>query len=170
MDKFEKIILTELAGGSMLRVTKKLTAEGVIQQRDNFCYLKIDDDYIHLTHPLLNEHGVIEKPAYFIPPDDVGAHISIIYPEENKIPQIAIEQKHHFSICGLLKARYGLKEYFALVVNSPSLAAFRQKHHLAARPTFKSQEVFFILRLASGIVLKMLLARLQANRIIRNIL
>lgn len=143
MEKFEKIILTELAGDNVLHVTQRLTAEGVIQQRDNFCYLKIDDDYIHLTHPLLNEYGVIEKPAYFIPPDDVGAHISIIYPEENKVPQMAIEQKHHFSICGLLKAQYGSKEYFALAVHSPSLTAFRQKHHLAAKPRFKGQEIFF---------------------------
>lgn len=143
MDKFEKIIVTELAGGRVLHVTQRLTAEGVIQQRDNFCYLKIDDDYIHLTHPLLNEYGVIEKSAYFIPPDDVGAHISIIYPEEDKVPQTAVGQLHSFSICRLLKAQYGSREYFSLAVSSPSLTAFRQKHQLAEKPTFKGQEIFF---------------------------
>lgn len=143
MEKFEKITLTELSGDALFRVTRKLAVEGVVQQRDNYCFLKIDDDYIHLTQPLLSEYGDVEKPAYFAPPDDVGAHISIIYPEENKVPHIATGQKHHFSIYGLLKAQYGSKEYFALAISSPSLAAFRQKHHLAAKPRFKGQEIFF---------------------------
>ncbi|STX40312.1 Uncharacterised protein [Legionella donaldsonii] len=143
MDKFEKIIVTELAGERVLQVTNQLAAEGVIQQRDNFCYLKINDDYIHHTHPYLNEYGVIEKPAYFIPPDDVGAHISVIYPEEANVPQRVVGQLHSFSICGLLKAQYGSREYFALAVSSPSLTTFRQNHHLAEKPIFKGQEIFF---------------------------
>lgn len=142
MNLFEKIILTELPSKAALQVVKALNTEGVIQQRGDYCYLKIDDNYIHHLQPILTEYGNIAKPAYFAPLEDIGAHISIIYPEEG-IVQNDVGQKHTFSICGLIKAKYGMQEYFALIVNSPSLAAFRQTHHLAAKPTFKGQEIMF---------------------------
>ena len=138
----ETIILTELSSKSVLKIVKALDTEGIIQQRGDYCYLKIDDNFIHLVQPALAEYGDVTKPAYFNPPDDVGAHITVIYPEEG-IVQTNAGQKHTFSICGLIKAKYGSQEYFALSVSSPSLATFRQTYHLAPKPTFKGQEIMF---------------------------
>ncbi|MBX9704483.1 MAG: hypothetical protein K2X39_10055, partial [Silvanigrellaceae bacterium] len=136
--------ITELSCTAALQRAKTLETEGHIQQRENYCYLKIDDNYIHLIHPLLAAFGPINKPAYFTPPEDVGAHISIIYPEEKmKLLPHNVGQKHTFLIDGLIKAKYGVKEYFALSVISPSLTAFRQAHHLRPKPTFKDQEIIF---------------------------
>lgn len=101
MDPFEKIILTELPSQAALKLVKVLNTEGIIQQRENYCYLKIDDNYIHHIQTTLAEYGNIAKPAYFNPPEDVGAHISVIYPEEG-IMQNDVGQKHAFSICGLI--------------------------------------------------------------------
>lgn len=144
MKKFERLIITELSCETVLKKVNALSEEGLLQQRNNYCYLKIDDNYIHFLHPMLGVYGHIDKPAYFNPPDDVGAHISVIYPEENiKLLQSNVGQKHSFSISGLIKARYGLKEYFALSVVSPSLATFRQNHFLAPKPTFKGQQIVF---------------------------
>ena len=143
MNQFEKIIITELPSEAALKIVKTLDTEGIIRQRENYCYLKIDDNYIHNIQPLLAKYGNIAKPAYFTPPEDVGAHISVIYPEEGMMAQTDMEQKHAFSICGLIKAKYGLQEFFALSVSSPSLATFRQTYYLAPNPTFKGQEIMF---------------------------
>ncbi|KGP62387.1 hypothetical protein EP47_06355 [Legionella norrlandica] len=141
---FEQFIVTELSCKTALQKARNLRAEGILQQRDNYCYLKIDDDYIHFIHPILSVYDAIDKPDYFKPPDDVGAHISIIYPEENiSLNRKHIGQRHRFSIDGLIKARFGLKEYFALSITSPSLVAFRQKYCLDPKPTFKGQQIVF---------------------------
>lgn len=144
MEKFEQFNITQLSGKKALHKAKTLVAEGVLQQRENYCYLKIDDDYIHVIYPLLKAYGAIDKPDYFNSPDDVGAHISVIYPEENiKLLQSKVGQKHGFTISGLIKAQYGLKEYYAFSVTSPSLAAFRQANFLAPKPTFKGHSIVF---------------------------
>ena len=143
-EHFEKFIITELSCKTVFHKTSTLKKEGLLEQRDHYCYLKIDDDFIHFIHPALNSYGAVDKPDYFKPPEDVGAHISVIYPEENiHVNRKHIGQKHLFSIDGLIKARFGLKEYFALSIISPSLAVFRQKYGLDPKPTFKGQQIVF---------------------------
>lgn len=65
MSQFEKIIFTELPNDAALNIVKDLSTEGIIQQREDYIYLKIDDDYIHHIQPVLAEYGNIAKPAYF---------------------------------------------------------------------------------------------------------
>jgi hypothetical protein len=144
MEKFTPFIITNLSSDWALDNARKLPTEGLLKRCHNYCYLKIDDNYIHSIYPLLDTYGHINKPDYFNTTDDIGAHISVIYPEENiDIAQIDSRQTYCFSIDGLIKARYGVKDYFALAVTSPSLAIFRQKHLLASKPTFKRQPIVF---------------------------
>ena len=143
MSKFETMTFTALSNPAALQIVKDFATEGILQQRGNYCYLKVDDEYIHKIQPAFAAYGSIVKPDYFSPPEDVGAHISVIYPEEGLAVRAGIGQKHRFSIDGLMKAKYGIQEFFALTVTAPSLAAFRQQRHLAPRPTFKGQTIVF---------------------------
>lgn len=117
---------------------------GVIQSQGQYCYLKVDDQYIHSIYPLLTQHVLLKKPDYFTPPNDIGAHISIIYPEE----QVTVQSKynnqvHPFTINGLIKACYENTIYYALSITSPSLKKVRRQHLLHSNPTFKNQEIVF---------------------------
>lgn len=143
-EHFEQYNMIHLSCKTALNKAGTLKTEGLLEQSDDYCYLKIDDDYIHLIHPILSAHYDVDKPDYFRLPEDVGAHISVIYPEENvTLNREHIGQKHFFRVDGLIKAKFGLKEYFALSVTSPTLAVFRQKYDLDPKPTFKGQQVVF---------------------------
>ncbi|MDP3561209.1 MAG: hypothetical protein Q8R83_03420 [Legionellaceae bacterium] len=141
----DRLVLTELQNPLILNQAKALEGKGWIEQTEDYCYLKITDDYIHSIHPILTEyHRHIEKPDYFNSPDAAGAHISVIYPEEKTIPYIEnIGQIHTFQICKLIKAQYDLVEYYVLSITSSSLAVLRQTHHLSAKPVFKGHEIMF---------------------------
>jgi hypothetical protein len=75
-----KIINTPLliVAASQLSPAGKLAVS-----HNNLTYLNIDDNYIHQLFPLLKNQE-IKKPDYF-GDDSVGAHITVIYPEENKV-------------------------------------------------------------------------------------
>ena len=144
METFEQFIFTKLSDKSVIDLSVTFNGTGVIGQSGDYCYLNIDDRYIHEIHPMLAKYGCVEKPDYFGASKNIGAHISIIYPEEmvRTLPS-CVGQKHDFSICGLIRAQYGVKEYFVLSVKSPSLASFRQLHYLSPRPIWKKQQVMF---------------------------
>lgn len=115
-----------------------------MQESGDYCYLNIDDRYIDHIYPMLAQYGRVDKPDYFSMPDGIGAHISVIYPEEMvRVLPSSVGQKYTFSVCGLFKAQYEGKVYFALSITSPSLSAFRQLHYLTPRPIWKRQEVMF---------------------------
>lgn len=149
----QPLIITALSNELLLTQARILPAKGCIQQQDDYCYLKIDDEYIHSLFPLLQpcDHK-INKPPYFEPPKEAGAHISVIYPTEYTPlkPEYA-HQQHYFSISGLIKAGLGIKNYFALAVNAPTLTDLRIAHQLAAKPLFKAQPIVFHITIGMSI-------------------
>src|SRR4051812_13982181 len=99
---------------------KKIEKSGrICQTADGFIYLKVTDDFIHQLFPLLPES---EKkiPDYFTGQSPIGAHISLIYPEEKRISSKVKElgQRISFEVTGLFKAILNEKTYFALEINS----------------------------------------------------
>lgn len=144
MPQFEKMIISELTNPAILECVKGLATTGVIHQSEHYCYLKIDDEYIHRAYPLLAEYSHIHKPDYFSPNNNIGAHISIIYPEEDvTLHNIHPGQIHSFTVVGFMKAKFGHKEYFVLAVEGASLTALRRQHQLSAKPVFKGHNIVF---------------------------
>lgn len=81
----------------------------------------------------------------------MGAHITVIYPEES--PNIHIQLKelnqiHHFSIKDLVMAEIGPKNYYVLLVESPSLLALRRKYALTDLLNFKGYGIDFHITIA----------------------
>ena len=109
---------------------------------NNLVYLDVHDDYIHQLFPLFANQK-IKKPDYF-GVGSVGAHISIIYPEENiLVSSDDLTDEHEFEIKGAFVADMGLKRYYALMVNAPSLLLLRRKYGLSDMLPFKGYSIGF---------------------------
>lgn len=107
---------------------------------NNLCYLDISDAFIHQLFPLLQTTPA-KKPHYF-GKNLIGAHISVVYPEENRlVPEKDLGQEHHFSIKGAFTAELGLKRYYVLSVEAPTLLVIRKKLGLPDLLAFKNQWV-----------------------------
>ncbi len=97
----------------------------------NYLFLTVDDNYIHQIFPLLKIPD-LKKPDYFDHYTQyMGAHISVIYPEEQvEITDIDQGRIIAFEVIGLFSAKIKPKEYFVLKVNSPELIAMRHQYGL----------------------------------------
>lgn len=109
---------------------------------NNLIYLDITDEYIHQLYPLLDNKN-ITKPNYF-GTGSVGAHISVIYPEEkNVFLSEELGKQHHFSIKDMLAVKIELKTYYAISVESNTLLQLRRKYNLPDLLNFKGHSIDF---------------------------
>ena len=140
---FSKLNLPKLE-----KLAKKINPEGFTALSPNgLTYLDIDDNYIHTLYPLLPFKN-ISKPKYFND-NAIGAHISVIYPEENRIILAHdLNQAHHFEVTGIYTALHNAKRYFVVGVSSPSLLALRTGYQLPEKPVFKNLGVDFHITIA----------------------
>lgn len=132
---------TKLHLPRLLSVAKKIPPVGYIQAtEDNLIYLDVDDAFVHSLFPLLH-HKAARKPNYF-EENLIGAHISVIYPEEARLLRAEDSgQEHRFSLLDVYSAELDDRLYFVLMIESPSLVAFRQRYGLEDQPTFKQHRI-----------------------------
>lgn len=128
----------------LLKEAKQLPQSGYLKMvaKDHYSYLNIDDNYVHQLYPFLqDEDKEIQKPRYF---GDglVGAHISVIYPDEKKVLKPEdINKEHAFEITNVMTMDIDAKRYFVLGINSPSLVAVRGKYKLPELLSFRTYSV-----------------------------
>lgn len=109
---------------------------------NNLVYLDINDEFIHRLFPLLKDKQVM-KPAYFAK-GSAGAHITVIYPEENtRMNKKDLDSPHSFVIKDLANAEIGMKTYSVILVESDSLLQLRKKYHLPDLLCFKGYSIGF---------------------------
>jgi len=129
--------ITQLKNEQLLHSGSTLKCSGILaRSANNLIYLDVDDAYIHHLFPLLTQPG-INKPNYF-GNGMAGAHISVIYLEENRVfnPQ-DLGKEYLFKINELVIAEMNLKKYFVLLANCPDLVQLRAKYGLAKQLNFK---------------------------------
>lgn len=123
---------TKLNLPEILKIALQLPKTGVIvTSSEMFTYLNIDDAYItQLTPMLQDKFPNVSMPEYFgLTP--VGAHISVMYPNENTpLRKEDIGKKFSFTISDLVRAEINSKHYYVLLVNSPDLLELRHKYGL----------------------------------------
>lgn len=120
----------------VLNAVANLPTVGKLAIAGEIVYLDIDDEFIHQGYPMLKKPS-IEKPNYF-GDDAIGAHITVIYPEENQqIDQVYLGEQHLFSIRGVFSADINLKRYYVLMVKAPTLLQLRRKYGLGEKLLFK---------------------------------
>ena len=139
--KIPKIIKLDIP--ELIRAGLHLASNGKLALSDkNFLYLDIDDEYIHQLFPLLQNQQA-KKPDYF-GEKSVGAHVTVIYPKENKIiNRNDLDQEHHFIIEEIVTAELGEKIYYILLVDSPSLLQLRRRYNLSDKLSFKGYSIGF---------------------------
>ena len=135
--------MQKLNNPKLLEAAHPLSTHGKLSLTENkLIYLDIDDNYIHQLYPLL-KNPLIKKPDYF-GEKSAGAHITVIYPEEDKmIKKNELDQEHTFSIKELATAEIGHKTYYVLLVESSSLLRLRKKYHLPELLTFRGYSIGF---------------------------
>ena len=126
----------------LIQSAKLLSAKGKLTIFDEITCVQGSDSYIHQLFPLL-EDGHIIKPDYF-GEQSIGAHITIIYPEEyKKIEEKDLGGEHNFLIKELIAAKIKQKIYYALLVESASLLQIRKKYDLPDLLSFKGYQIGF---------------------------
>lgn len=142
-----QLIISKIPHDHLIDRARLLKNEGIVIQQSNYHFLKIDDDFIHALNPLLN----VRKPDYFTQPQDIGAHITIIYPEEESIlTPNDLGQIHTFKIQEFCKATLDSKEYYVLLVDSESLTELRLRYGLPAQPRYKNNRISFHITVGVG--------------------
>lgn len=135
--------IVSLKLSKIIDAAQRLSSTGKTKTTENnlFC-LNIDDAYIHQLFLLLEDER-IKKPDYF-GEKSVGAHITIIYPEENKnINTHDLQQEHSFLVKNIVTAEIGQKKYYVLLVESSSLLQLRRKYKLPDLLCFKGYSIGF---------------------------
>ena len=130
-----QIIITPLKNAKLLATAKLLPQQGILRlSHEKLLYLDIDDRFINELHPLIGETEV-EKPDYFS--IGMGAHISIIYPNEGKEIAFIENQAFKFQVENFFKAQTPHAIYFAISVFSSDLINIRRTHCLEDKLNFK---------------------------------
>lgn len=136
-------IIKTLNHPEIITATRDLPTRGMLKITDNkLVYLDIDDEYIHRLFPLIQD-PLVQKPNYFAK-GSAGAHITVSYPEENKIIDNGeMNQEYNFKILKAVTAKIGAKTYYVLLVHSPALLALRHRYHLPDELNFKGYLIGF---------------------------
>ncbi len=126
-----KLIISAIPNNELIETAKTLPRLGALKVSDErLVYLDIDDNYIHELFPLIDYPGV-NKPDYFAA--GIGAHISIIYPNEYNYALIEKQSMFQFEVNHLFMAKTNDAIYFALSVNAPDLLTIRRKNNLSTK-------------------------------------
>lgn len=119
----------------------------------NYLYLDVSNDYIDTLYPLLenNIKERISQPNYFTnEKSHIGAHASVIYPEEKIIQNISgyLVKDYDFTVQGLFAKDIHTKRYYALKIQSPELLTLRQQNQLPNELNFRGNNISFHITLA----------------------
>lgn len=142
--------IADLNYSDLLQTAQRLNNIGnIVVTSNNLTCLKVDDAYIHRLFPLLPMPG-ITKPDYFSA-NGIGAHISIIYPEE-KVALAAqqIGSQHSFAVTGIFTTVIHQKRYYALKVMAPTLIAMRESYQLSKELNFKNYWISLHITIATA--------------------
>lgn len=138
---------------AILKLASQFEMKGKLAiSSNNLVYLDIDDDFIHRLFPLLTIQDV-KKPDYF-GEKSAGAHISVIYPEEEnfKIEKADLGKEHEFIIKKLIAAEIGQKIYYILLIESPTLLQLRRNYLLPDLLCFKGYSIGFHITLGFRLI------------------
>ena len=121
-------------------IQQNLSNCGVLKESDGFVYVDVDDRYIHNLVTFIQKDG-FEEPPYFGELGLVGAHITVIYPDEIKKYGVDRIQECGEIIYFIPKECLvvhppkwlAIDEVYLLVVEAPELDRIREKYGLPKR-------------------------------------
>ena len=116
----------------------RLSPCGILKDSSGFIYVDIDDAYIHELIPFIQKAGFVEPP-YFGSEELVGAHITVVYPDEVKKYEIGVMEECGKTIyftpkaCQIVNPPKWKDQIYLMVVEAPELDRIRKKYGLPKR-------------------------------------
>lgn len=116
--------------------------KGVLRQKDNgYLYVEVSKDFIAEALPLIDAPGKIVPPRHYTSKKGIGAHISVMYENEqisNEIWEIKeLGQEFTFTIMELrtvkLQKDNKMKKLWLLAVAAPELERLRESYGLSSK-------------------------------------
>lgn len=116
--------------------------KGILKQKDNgYLYLEVSDDFIAQALPLIEAHGKIVPPRHFTSKKGIGAHISVMYENEQIINEIweikELGQEFTFTVMELrtvkLNKNNKMRKLWLIAVASPELEKLRESYGLSSK-------------------------------------
>ena len=120
----------------------QLEQKGILKQKDNgYLYVDVSNDYVAQALALIEAQGKIVPPSHYKSKKGIGAHISVIYENEqieNEIWEIKeLGQEFTFTIMEIRTVKLNkdgrLKKLWLIAVSAPELEKLRESYGLASK-------------------------------------
>jgi len=120
----------------------QIPQRGILKQKDNgYLYVDVSNDFVALALPLIEAPGKIVPPHHFTSSKGIGAHISVMYENEqiqNEIWEIAeLGQEFTFTIMEVRTVKVNrdnkMSKLWLIAVDAPELEKLRESYGLSPK-------------------------------------
>lgn len=120
----------------------QIEQKGILKQKDNgYLYLEVSNDFIGEVLPLIDAPGKIVPPRHYTSKKGIGAHISVMYENEQILNEIweikELGQEYTFTIMELRTVKLNkdnkMKKLWLLAVAAPELEKLRESYGLSSK-------------------------------------
>ncbi len=116
--------------------------KGILKQKDNgYLYVEVSRDFIAEALPLIDAQGKIVPPRHYTSKKGIGAHISVMYENEQILNEIweikELGQEFTFTVMELRTVKLHkdnkVKKLWLLAVAAPELEKLRESYGLSSK-------------------------------------
>lgn len=116
--------------------------KGILKQKDNgYLYVEVSRDFIAEALPLIDVQGKIVPPHHYTSKKGIGAHISVMYENEQILNEIweikELGQEFTFTVMELRTVKLNnnnkMKKLWLLAVAAPELEQLRENYGLSSK-------------------------------------
>lgn len=116
--------------------------KGILKQKDNgYLYVEVSRDFIAEVLPLIDAQGKIVPPSHYTSKKGIGAHISVMYENEQVLNEIweikELGQEYTFNVMELRTVKLNkdnkIKKLWLLAVAAPELEKLRENYGLSSK-------------------------------------
>lgn len=120
----------------------QLEQKGILKQKDNgYLYVEVPNDFISEALPLIDAQGKIVPPRHYTSKKGIGAHISVMYENEQILNEIweikELGQEFTFTVMELRTVKLNkdnkMKKLWLLAVAAPELEKLRESYGLSSK-------------------------------------
>ncbi len=116
--------------------------KGILKQKDNgYLYVEVSRDFIAESLPLIDAQGKIVPPRHYTSKKGIGAHISVMYENEQILNEIweikELGQEFTFTVMEMRTVKLNrdnkMKKLWLLAVAAPELEKHRESYGLSSK-------------------------------------
>lgn len=120
----------------------QIQQKGILKQKDNgYLYVEVSRDFIAEALPLIDAPGKIVPPRHYTSKKGIGAHISVMYENEQVLNEIweikELGQEFTFNIMEIRTVKLNkdnkIKKLWLLAVDAPELEQLRENYGLSSK-------------------------------------